>query len=358
MLTHACDPRQPDRRGCVVDNVVDIVSHLARLRCSLSDFHKKLGYVARGQHLTSLLPLSNDFGTLSSAVDVALYSIVSLFHASRPALAPLLPPHAAERRRSALNISDSERISNTGHILELHELPPAYLGESKLRDMNNMQVSVPKPVLLWEDQCRTFNQTHDQLKEDQRQLGDAMLNCRNERVASDRLREILHREAELYVESEELRPRQHTGGQQQQQPQWGQLSGEDLYHEKDALRHRYGELDPLRSRSTHTPFRTTSIYADQDRRVNVLDFDRTKSVVELRLLAISQELEKLQHEKRVLTEGDSNRRTAIETARESIQTRTAKLSEAHDDLNLRRTHAKQLLDRIRKQLQVYEDFLN
>ncbi len=49
----------------------------------------------------------------------------------------------------------------------------------------------------------------------------------------------MHREAELYVESEELRSRQHAGGQQQQQPQWGQLSGEDLYHEKDALRHRF-----------------------------------------------------------------------------------------------------------------------
>merc|ERR1712166_1452124 len=280
MLTHACDSRHQDRHGCVIDSVVDIVSNLARLRCSLSDFHRKLGYVARTQQLSSLLPLSGDYASVSSTVDCAIYSIVSLFHYSSPPVAPLLPQHATERRQQALNIHDSHRVQNSGKVLELHELPASFLGDFKIRDANNVQISVPRAVLLWEDELGGFERTQSNLKAAQCRLGDASLQGTNHGAADARLTALLHREAQLYVERQELLRRQPAQGAPLSAP-WDQLPGQVMHNEKDALQHRYGAYDPLRSQKTQT----------------------------------------------------------------------AQLSDAHDDLDLRRKHAKQLLERLKKQLQ-------
>ena len=175
-------------------------------------------------------------------------------------------------------------------------------------------------------------------------------------VTADRLREILRREAELYAQAEEIRLRQQGANPA---VQWSGAP-EGLHHEKDALRVHYGDYhDPLRPRNVHAPFRRGGIHANPSVGLNQNPSSyadgQVRSVDELQLCAIDQELEKLIHEKSVLTESDANRRVDIQNARQSIKRTADWIKQGHDDISLQRAKAQQLLEKLQAHLQLYRD---
>jgi len=354
LLQHATDPRQPDRRGYVLDHAPDIAAHLARLKCSLTDYHAKLRSVTTKIN-SDLLPLSADYSALLNQLELSLASIVTLFHGKTAQGAPLLPQHAIERRKTSLHVHDANQVPHSGNILEMHELPAAMLTTVERRDPNNqsVKISVPKAVPIWQDEPTDHQHAQDQLANQQRALGDALFNLQNGDVACDRLGEILHQEADLYVEMEEMRRElQRAGAPEVQQPA--------LWHEKDAMRHRFGEFDPLRSRQVGENFRTPSLNQGGLSFPTALPTEyntRGYPVIAHRQLAIGQELEKLQHEKHVLTEGDGRLQQEVAQARDNIKFQNSQVQDSAQKIQLKRTCAMQLLEKLRRQVQLHEDFM-